>query len=85
MIRHLKYQLKFNCYGSRNDQASIFSEDNDHKPSVGQYDFIIVDEAHRGYAEDKELSDKEYQFYSQEDYVSQYRRVVDYFDATVIE
>ncbi|MCT7879822.1 MAG: hypothetical protein N4Q12_10330, partial [Lactobacillus crispatus] len=37
-----------------------------------------------GYAEDKELSDKEYQFYSQEDYVSQYRRVVDYFDATAI-
>lgn len=62
----------------------FFSEDSDDKPSVGQYDFIIVDEAHRGYAEDKELSDKEYQFYSQEDYVSQYRRVVDYFDATAI-
>ena len=62
----------------------FFSEDNSEKPSVGQYDFIIVDEAHRGYAEDKELSDNEYQFYDQEEYVSQYRRVVDYFDATAI-
>lgn len=62
----------------------FFSDDNSEKPSVGQYDFIIVDEAHRGYAEDKELSDNEYQFYNQEEYVSQYRRVVDYFDATAI-
>lgn len=62
----------------------FFNDNNDEKPSVGKYDFIIVDEAHRGYAEDKELSDKEYRFYNQEDYVSQYRRVVDYFDATAI-
>ena len=62
----------------------FFSDDESQKPSVGQYDFIIVDEAHRGYAEDKELSDNEYQFYNQEEYVSQYRRVVDYFDATAI-
>lgn len=62
----------------------FFGDDDSEKPSVGQYDFIIVDEAHRGYAEDKELSDKEYRFYNQEEYVSQYRRVVDYFDATAI-
>ena len=30
------------------------------------------------------MSDNEYQFYNQEEYVSQYRRVVDYFDATAI-
>ena len=62
----------------------FFGDDDSEKPSVGQYDFIIVDEAHRGYAEDKELSDNEYRFYNQEEYVSQYRRVVDYFDATAI-
>lgn len=62
----------------------FFSDDNTVKPSVGQYDFIIVDEAHRGYAEDRGLSDNEYQYYDQEEYVSQYRRVVDYFDATAI-
>lgn len=62
----------------------FYNDDKEDKPSVGQYDFIIVDEAHRGYAEDKELSEKEYHFYDQNDYVSQYRRVVDYFDATAI-
>ncbi len=62
----------------------FYNDDKEEKPSVGQYDFIIVDEAHRGYAEDKELSEKEYHFYDQNDYVSQYRRVVDYFDATAI-
>lgn len=62
----------------------FYNDDKEEKPSVGQYDFIIVDEAHRGYAEDRELSEKEYHFYDQNDYVSQYRRVVDYFDATAI-
>lgn len=62
----------------------FYNDDKEEKPSVGQYDFIIVDEAHRGYAEDKELSEKEYHFYDQNDYVSQYRKVVDYFDATAI-
>jgi Type I site-specific restriction-modification system, R (restriction) subunit and related helicases len=62
----------------------FYNDDKEEKPSVGQYDFIIVDEAHRGYAEDKELSEKEYHFYDQNDYVSQYRRVVDYFDATAV-
>lgn len=36
----------------------FYNDDKEEKPSVGQYDFIIVDEAHRGYAEDKELSEK---------------------------
>ena len=54
------------------------------KPSVGMYDFIIVDEAHRGYAEDRDMADEEYRAYNEQDYISQYRRVIDYFDATVI-
>lgn len=53
-------------------------------PSVGAYDFIIVDEAHRGYTEDREMSDDELLFQNNQDYVSQYRRVIDYFDATVV-
>lgn len=53
-------------------------------PSIGTYDFIIVDEAHRGYKEDRELSDDELLYYDDKDYVSQYRRVIDYFDATVL-
>ncbi|MFY0930679.1 hypothetical protein, partial [Lactobacillus paragasseri] len=31
-----------------------------------------------------DMSSNEYKYYGQEDYVSQYRRVVDYFDATAI-
>lgn len=52
--------------------------------SVGTYDFIIVDEAHRGYLYDKEMTDDEILFRDQQEYISQYRRVIDYFDATVV-
>ncbi|OYS46186.1 type I restriction-modification system endonuclease [Limosilactobacillus reuteri] len=54
------------------------------KPTPGMYDFIIVDEAHRGYSEDKEMTDDEVRFYDQNDYISQYRHVIDYFDAVRI-
>jgi type I restriction enzyme, R subunit len=59
----------------------LFYSDSEKLPSVGQYDFIIVDEAHRGYTSDREMSEEELEFRDQNDYVSQYRRVLDYFDA----
>lgn len=59
------------------------SDDND-IPSVDQYDCIIVDEAHRGYTLDKEMSELELEFRDHEDYVSKYRKVLDYFDAVRI-
>lgn len=62
----------------------LFYSDNEQLPSVGQYDFIIVDEAHRGYTSDREMTDDELLFRDQNDYVSQYRRVIDYFDAVVL-
>lgn len=62
----------------------LFYSDGEKLPSVGQYDFIIVDEAHRGYTSDKEMTDEELLFRNQNDYVSQYRRVIDYFDAAVL-
>ncbi|MEI5942934.1 type I restriction-modification system endonuclease [Bacillus albus] len=62
----------------------LFYSDGEKLPSVGQYDFIIVDEAHRGYTSDKEMADEELLFRNQNDYVSQYRRVIDYFDASVL-
>lgn len=51
---------------------------------VDTYDCIIVDEAHRGYLLDREMDDEELGFKDQGDYVSKYRRVLDYFDATAI-
>ena len=50
-------------------------------PAVDQYDCIVVDECHRGYLLDRELSDTELGFRSYDDYISKYRRVLDYFDA----
>ncbi|MDN4524410.1 type I restriction-modification system endonuclease [Fictibacillus fluitans] len=62
----------------------LFYNNNSNMPSVGQYDFIIVDEAHRGYTSDREMSDEEFEFRDQDDYISQYRRVIDYFDAACL-
>ncbi len=53
-------------------------------PSVSDYDLIVVDEAHRGYTLDKELSDDEMLYRNQEDYISKYRTVIDYFDAVKV-
>jgi len=53
-------------------------------PAVDQYDCIIVDECHRGYLLDRELSDTELGFRGFDDYISKYRRVLDYFDAVKI-
>ncbi|MBM4763856.1 type I restriction-modification system endonuclease [Bacillus sp. B15-48] len=62
----------------------LFYSDNEKLPTVGQYDFIIVDEAHRGYTSDREMSEEELEFRDQNDYISQYRRVIDYFDAACL-
>lgn len=59
----------------------LYPSDNDKKIGVGQYDCIVVDECHRGYLLDRELSDTEILFRDQQDYQSKYRRVIDYFDA----
>ncbi len=53
-------------------------------PSVSDYDLIIVDEAHRGYILDKEMSKDELLYRSQTDYQSKYRSVIEYFDAVKI-
>ncbi|MFB2683345.1 type I restriction-modification system endonuclease [Shewanella mangrovisoli] len=62
-------------------QRILYPSDNDTKPGVGQYDCIVVDECHRGYLLDRELSDTEIVFRDQKDYQSKYRSVIDYFDA----
>ncbi|MCM1228097.1 MAG: type I restriction-modification system endonuclease [Clostridium sp.] len=61
----------------------IYNED-DTMPSVSDYDLIVVDEAHRGYTLDKELSDDEMLYRNQEDYISKYRTIIEYFDAVKV-
>lgn len=50
-------------------------------PSVTDYDLIVVDEAHRGYILDKEMSDNEMLYRNQDEYISKYRTVIEFFDA----
>ena len=59
-------------------------EDGAAVPPVDQYDCIVVDECHRGYVLDREMSDAELTFRSEAEYVSKYRRVMEYFDAVRI-
>lgn len=51
---------------------------------VDAYDCIVVDECHRGYLLDREMSEAEVQFRDQADYISKYRRVLDHFDAVKV-
>jgi type I restriction enzyme R subunit len=45
---------------------------------------MVVDECHRGYLLDREMSDAEMSFRSEADYISKYRRVLEHFDAVKI-
>ena len=56
----------------------------DENATVSEYDLIIVDEAHRGYMLDKEMSDMEILYRDENEYLSKYRMVIDYFDAVKI-
>ena len=60
----------------------LYAEDS--IPGVTDFDLIIVDEAHRGYILDRELSDDEISFHDQNDYQSKYRKIIEYFDAVKI-
>jgi type I restriction enzyme R subunit len=62
----------------------LYPADDAPKLTAGQYDCILVDECHRGYLLDRELSDTELMFRDENDYISKYRRVLDFFDAVKI-
>lgn len=57
---------------------------SDTPPSIDQFDCIIVDEAHRGYTLDQEMTEGELAMRNTSQYLSGYRRVLDYFDAVKI-
>lgn len=59
----------------------MYNEDETNVPSVGDYDCIIVDEAHRGYTLDKEMSEAEVDWRDNRDFLSKYKKVIEYFDA----
>ncbi len=57
---------------------------SDSPPPVDGFDCIIVDEAHRGYTLDQEMTDGELAVRDPNQYLSSYRRVLDYFDAVKV-
>lgn len=62
----------------------ILYSESDTMPSVTDYDLIVVDEAHRGYILNKEMSETEMLYRNQDDYISKYRTVIEYFDAVKV-
>lgn len=62
----------------------LYAADTSEVPPIDQYDLIVIDECHRGYLLDREMSDAELSFRGQDDYISKYRRVLEYFDAVKI-
>lgn len=65
-------------------QRILFPAEDVPPLSVDTYDCIVVDECHRGYLLDREMSDTELSFRSFDDYISTYRRVLEYFDAVKV-
>lgn len=51
---------------------------------VDRYDLVIVDESHRGYTLDREMTEGELELRAFTEYVSLYRRVLDHFDAVKV-
>ena len=62
----------------------VLDGDGDDAPPVDSYDCIVVDECHRGYTLDRDMSEAELTFRDQRDYVSRYRKVIDYFDGVKV-
>ncbi|MEP9399927.1 type I restriction-modification system endonuclease [Mesorhizobium sp. KR2-14] len=62
----------------------LYAADTSEAPPVDQYDLMVIDECHRGYLLDREMSDAELSFRGQDDYVSKYRRVLEHFDAVKV-
>lgn len=57
---------------------------SDRPPAVDAFDCVIVDEAHRGYTLDQDMTEGELALRDQAQYLSTYRRVLDYFDAVKV-
>ncbi len=66
---------------SGNGQTSRRSGRRPETVPCDQYDLIVIDECHRGYVLDREMSELELSYRDQLDYVSKYRRVLDHFDS----
>ena len=96
-IHALTLQEKFNLNLSKETKLHIstvqslvksidfYNDDEDRKkPAVFDYDLIIIDEAHRGYTLDREMSEEELLYRNQDDFQSKYKKAIDYFNSVCI-
>ncbi|CAG7840412.1 hypothetical protein CLOHAE12215_01836 [Clostridium haemolyticum] len=58
----------------------MYNDTGENIPSVGDYDCIIIDEAHRGYILDKEMTTDELEWRDNKDFLSKYKKIIDYFN-----
>lgn len=76
-IATIQSMIKRIFYHSSDDEKQTI-------PTVSDFDLIIIDEAHRGYVLDKQMDDDELLYANQQDYISKYSAVINYFDAVKI-
>lgn len=62
----------------------LWSSPDEPPVPIDRYDCIVIDESHRGYTLDREMTEGEMELRGYEEYVSTYRRVLDHFDAVKI-
>jgi type I restriction enzyme, R subunit len=62
----------------------LYPSDETESIPVDWYDCIVIDECHRGYNLDQQMTDGELQFRDEADYISKYRRVIEHFDAVKV-
>lgn len=62
----------------------MYPEVDEKIPAISDYDLLIIDEAHRGYILDKDMSEAEDLYRDQREFQSKYRYITDYFDAVKI-
>lgn len=65
-------------------QRLLYPADGQTWLPVDTYDCIVVDECHRGYALDQEMTESQLLWRSEDDYIGKFRRVIDHFDAVRI-
>jgi type I restriction enzyme, R subunit len=59
----------------------LFPSDDAEPIPVDRYDCVVIDECHRGYVLDRDLTDTELEYNNLDEYLAKYRQVLDRFDA----
>jgi type I restriction enzyme R subunit len=62
----------------------LYGKEDTRPLPIDQYDCIVIDECHRGYSLDQEMTEGELLFRGEQDYISKYTRVLDHFDAVKV-